>query len=124
MEGELVCHRIVGRIVLTQDANIASLTSFGLGIAKASTNDGPVIGGQLDPLVGNELGTKDWLWTGTVTLPANAFNNAVHGDRPFDIRVKRRLESNERIVVVVTNPAGQVAIHVDIDVRILIVIRI
>ena len=66
---------------------------------KASVGAGIALGSTHDPLVGNELGIRDWLWVGNTDLPANAFNFAVHRWYPIDIRVKRRLETEDALIL-------------------------
>jgi len=100
---------------------------MGLGIVKTTSfTPAPVLGGFLDPQVQAELAQRDWLWTGNFRMPPNSFANAYVHRVPLDITVQRRLKQEEIVQVVATRGAdgGAGDVIIDIDVRILIIIRI
>lgn len=123
MEGELVVHRIVGTVRPMQNANAAAAQALGMGFAKVQFGTALVVGGAMDPLNANELGVEDWLWFWNYDFAPGAFNNSAFDLRVVDIKVKRRLETNETVAFFVSNP-GAVGVTVSIDVRILITVRI
>lgn len=123
LEGEIVVRRMVGFVKIQQLANLAAAGSIGWGVIRTQ-NLTVTLGGFHDPLVASELGNRDWMHVKNFDWGANTFNNGLalqeHG---FDIRVNRRLETDDTISMVSTNPAAQVSVLVTIDVRILIVVK-
>lgn len=127
IEAECKLVRIVGQIDLMVSANVTGNPAIGLGIIKSTGFTGaPTVGSTLDPLVATELATRDWLFACSRDVPPNAFNNAWIERIPLDIKVQRRLKQEEEVRLVATRPADGLATNViiNIDVRILIVVRL
>lgn len=113
--------RIVGRLIVRPLGNVGG--SVGVGIIETA-NTGAVVGGFNDPLVPAELGSRDWMWTQNMSWNGNSFANGHTFIRDFDIRTRRRIETEEGLRVIWSNVAGGDAIVIEIDARILITIRI
>lgn len=120
-EQECLVQRIVGRLIVRPLANVGG--SVGVGIVKTQAGAG-VFGGFLDPLVPTELAVRDWMWTQNLSWNGNAFANGHTFIRDFDIRVKRKLETDDQIRVAWSNVAGGDAVVIEIDARIVITIRL
>jgi len=123
VEQELKVIRIVGHVTTRLSATTeVQGTSIGLGILK-SQNSTVTFGGAQDPLIAQQLVQRDWLRVMNHDVPAGGGTNGFVLRQEFDIKVQRRLKSNEFIVLCVSNTAGGDDVVITIDVRILIVIR-
>jgi len=123
-EEESLLVRAVGRLSVTPLDNGTVLSGpVGLGILKTTQAGAPVVGGLNDPLVASELAARDWLRAMTIQVPPQSGPNGWQWTHEFDIKVKRRLKAEERIVLAMMNGTGD-DIVITIDVRILIVIRL
>lgn len=120
-ESELVVHRLVGTVKAIPNDALAG--TMGFGILRAGTGTTAIVGGANDPLTGNALGISDWLWFHNFDWQPNSVANSIFDQRDFDIRVRRRLETNDSLIAIFVNPAGGGALIGTIDVRILIKLR-
>lgn len=121
-EGLLV--RMVGRLSARSLAATAAAGAVGIGIVKSVVGIGVTVGGLNDPLVATELAGRDWLGVYNTAVPPNSGANGWMYQTPLDIRVKRRLKSTENIMLVGVQAIGVDSIIIDIDIRILIVVRL
>jgi len=121
-ESKLV--RIVGRYTVQPLDNATVLTgAVGAGIAKSQFGAAPTVGGAYDPLVANELATRDWIHVMNVQLPPQSGPNGWQWIHELDIKVQRRLKAEDSIALYLVNGVGD-DIVITIDIRILIVIRL
>lgn len=121
VEGELLVKRVVGHITVRPQGNVGG--SAGIGIIKLSAAIAPVFGGFADLLAAQQLIDRDILRMMNMDWNANWLANGLQRREELDIRVMRRLKSDESLRLVVSNAAAGDQIIVTIDVRILIVIR-
>jgi len=121
-ESKLV--RIVGRLSARTLAATAAAGAVGIGILKSVSGIGVTVGGLNDPLVGSELAARDWLGVYNMAIPPNSGANGWIRYQDLDIRVQRRMRASEAIQLVGISTLGVDSVVIDIDVRILIVIRL
>lgn len=109
MEANPTIHRILLSGTITCSAIGSSTVGMALGKVHEAIN--PTFGTFMDPLNITALAESDWLWTRRVGLALISLVGAaalLHYEA--DIRVKRRLDSNERLVFVTSNAAGGAAV--------------
>jgi len=122
-EEEALLVRVVGRLSVTALDNGTVLGGpVGLGIIKTQASTAPTVGGANDPLIATELTARDWLRVMNVQVPPESGPNGWAWYHEMDIRVKRRMKAEDRIVLMMMNGTGDDVV-ITIDVRILVVIR-
>jgi len=111
LESECLVHRIILHGDIFSSVATPTGAVVNVGIMKGSISTVPTFGTAVgDPGNFQAQVDSDWLWQGqyAVIMDADGFLFAHHVEK--DIRVKRRLEGNENLLLVVSNAAGGVAI--------------
>lgn len=123
LEQELSVIRLVGHVT-TRLSAVTEVAGASVGIGILRTESTTVTsGGFQDPLIQQQLAQRDWLRVMNCDVPAGGGTNGFLQRQEIDIRVGRKLKSNQLIILAVSNLANGDDVIVTIDIRILIVIK-
>jgi len=119
LESECLLHRIILSGVVS--TSVTGVSTLGLGVLLMNENVTPTFGAVGDPNTVDSLVDDDWLYTRDCSVGEEAQGNWGFIDRVYaDIRVKRKIRSNDVLRLVLSNAAGGVAVTSTFMVRMLV----